>query len=328
MSCKVYGPGLQGGVQGKEISVSVDTSSAGGGRLTYHVTGPARTELTNRVREGTGVYEAAFVPHHSGEYSLEVRFNDEHVPGSPFSIPVREDISYEPPKGDASKVVTSGDGVRSCQVEKAAYFSVDTSQAGLGRLSMEMTGPSQPVISYAEPGSPGTFQYVVRNYGDYQLTIRWGGQDVPGSPFHISATDENGVVPAMVGDPSKVEASGQGLQGATVNTKNSFFVNPRDAGAGHVLVTVEGPDHTAVQLDRQDDQLIEVTYKPKSPGEYSINVTYSGIHIPGSPFIVTAKWRHADVSEESAFIFVHRHTSQGVKLQNLPWCADVKQHLC
>lgn len=288
MSCRVYGPGLKGGVQGKEVSVFVETGDVGGGRLTYHVTGPARTELTNRVQEGTGVYEAIFVPHHHGDYQLEVRFNDEHVPGSPFCIPVREDARYVPPKGDASKVVTSGDGLRACQVDVPACFSVDTSQAGLGRLSMEMTGPSQPTISYADHGAPGTFQYVVSTFGDYQLSIRWGGAHITGSPFQISATDENGVVPKIAGDPTKVRASGLGLEAGRVGVGNSFLVDPRQAGAGHVLVTVEGPDHTAVQLSKQEDQLIEVVYKPKVAGEYSINVTYSGIHIYGSPFIVEA----------------------------------------
>ena len=278
-----------GGIQGEDVCVLVDTTEAGGGKLTYHVTGPSRTELSNRMRdECPGVYQASFVPHHAGEYSLDVRFNDEPVPGSPFSITVRADPHYEPPKGDAKKVVCTGDGLSRCRITQPAYFSVDSSRAGLGRLSMEMSGPSQPTITYAEEGSPGTFQYIVSALGDYELHIRWGAKDVPCSPFQISVEDENGVVPTIQGDPGKVIATGLGLDMCTVGESNRFTVDPRDAGTGHVSVTVEGPGHTGVQLDHCDDGTIVVVYTPPEEGDYIINVTFSGIHIEGSPYTATA----------------------------------------
>ncbi|XP_065185938.1 filamin-A-like [Sycon ciliatum] len=290
MSCKVSGPALvSGGVQGQDVCVLVDTTEAGGGKLTYHVTGPSRTELSNRMQdECPGMYQASFVPHHAGEYSLDVRFNDEPVPGSPFSIQVRSDSSYEPPKGNAQKVVCSGDGLSTCRINQAAYFSVDSSRAGLGRLSMEMSGPSQPSITYADDGAPGTFQYTVSALGDYELHIRWGAEDVPHSPFQISVEDENGVVPVIQGDPAKVLATGLGLDMCTVGETNKFTVDPRNAGAGHVSVTVEGPGHTGVQLQHADDGTIDVMYAPPADGDYTINVTFSGIHIEGSPFNATA----------------------------------------
>lgn len=289
MSCKVSGPALTaGGIQGQDVCVLVDTTEAGGGKLTYHVTGPSRTELSNRMRdECPGVYQASFVPHHAGEYSLDVRFNDEPVLGSPFAIRIRADPGYEPPKGDAKKVVCTGDGLSTCRLNQPAYFSVDSSQAGLGRLSMEMSGPSQPTITYAEEDAPGTFQYTVSAPGEYELHVRWGSRDVPCSPFQISVEDENGVVAAQ-GDASKVIATGLGLDMSTVGEENKFTVDPRNAGTGSVSVTVEGPGHTGVKLDHSDDGTIDVIYTPPEEGDYVINVTFSGIHIEGSPYTATA----------------------------------------
>lgn len=41
-----------------------------------------------------------------------------------------------------------------------------------------------------------------------------------------------------------------------------------------------------MKRDREDERTILCRYDPEEPGEYVVNVKWSGVHVPGSPFIV------------------------------------------
>lgn len=64
-----------------------------------------------------------------------VKFNDEHIPGSPFPVTVTgtgsAPASRPLPKSDASKVTTHGPGLRHAMIGDLNNFTVDCSLAGL-----------------------------------------------------------------------------------------------------------------------------------------------------------------------------------------------------
>lgn len=185
-NCQVFEPG--GGVQGKEVTLFVGTGDAG--TPVFRITGPSRTNLTYTFHEGTGMYDATFVPFYPGNYELSISLGGEPIQGSPFVIVVAKQDGYVPPAGDASRVVAGGLGLQECFVDEPAYFSLDTSEAGVGVLEMEMEGPAEALLSHAEEANePGKFsnEYIVQDAGDYTLRVHWSGQEIPGSPFSVTA---------------------------------------------------------------------------------------------------------------------------------------------
>lgn len=72
---------------------------------------------------------------YSGDYEVNILFDDTHIPGSPFKVGATEPI-------DASKVKCKGPGVsRSVPASLPADFTVDASKAGKAPLEVDVEGP-------------------------------------------------------------------------------------------------------------------------------------------------------------------------------------------
>ena len=63
----------------------------------------------------------------SGDYEVCVKFNEDHIEGSPFPCRI-EDGS--PPKSNASKVRARGSGLTSPKLGPDNEFNVDANEAG------------------------------------------------------------------------------------------------------------------------------------------------------------------------------------------------------
>jgi len=72
----------------------------------------------------------------AGDYTVNVTFDDVHVPDSPFTVACQEPV-------DASKVKCKGPGIsNSAPCSIPAVFSVDATKAGKAPLECEVDGPS------------------------------------------------------------------------------------------------------------------------------------------------------------------------------------------
>ena len=70
-----------------------------------------------------------------GDYSVNITFDDAHVPNSPFTVPCQEPV-------DASKVKCKGPGIsNSVPASLPATFTVDATKAGKAPLECEVDGP-------------------------------------------------------------------------------------------------------------------------------------------------------------------------------------------
>ena len=71
-----------------------------------------------------------YLCHLSGDYEVCVKFNDEHIPGSPFPVTATgKGTKIKEQPSDASKVRPFGPGIRRGQLG-ANQFTVDCTQAG------------------------------------------------------------------------------------------------------------------------------------------------------------------------------------------------------
>lgn len=90
---------------------------------------------------------------------------------------------------DASKVISRGAGLSKAFVGQKNTFTVDCSKAGTNMLMVGVHGPKAPCeeVYVKHMGSRMyNVTYTVKEQGSYILIVKWGDENVPGSPFHVT----------------------------------------------------------------------------------------------------------------------------------------------
>lgn len=131
----VSGEGIKMGVFGQEIKAIIDTRRAGPGELTAHCMGPQKVAFCEFYDHKDGTFTLYVKPQEPGKHLLQIKYNDEHVPGSPFIVRISG-----PP--DASKVRVIGPGICHGVLDKfKSKFVCETRGAGAGQLTVRIRGP-------------------------------------------------------------------------------------------------------------------------------------------------------------------------------------------
>lgn len=87
---RAYGPGLSGGTCGRQTDFIIDTRQAGPGGLGVTVEGPCEAAIRCRDN-GDGTCSVAYLATVEGNYYVNIAFNDEPIPGSPFVARIERD---------------------------------------------------------------------------------------------------------------------------------------------------------------------------------------------------------------------------------------------
>ncbi|XP_061617262.1 filamin-C-like isoform X3 [Phyllopteryx taeniolatus] len=268
------GTGLERGVAGIPAEFSIWTREAGAGGLSIAVEGPSKAEITFEDRKD-GSCGVSYVVQEPGDYEVSIKFNDEHIPDSPFMVPVAS-LSDDARHLTITSLQDSG-----LKVNQEASFAVQLNGAR-GIIDAKIHAPSgateKCLISQMD-GDQHAIRFVPKENGIHAIDVRFGGSHVPGSPFKIRVGE-----PGQAGDPRKVSASGPGLESGTTGVASEFMVNTCNAGGGALSVTIDGP--SKVQMSCQEcSEGYQVSYTPTAPGSYLISIKYAGAqHIVGSPF--------------------------------------------
>ncbi|KAL1490329.1 hypothetical protein ABEB36_013043 [Hypothenemus hampei] len=226
---------------------------------------------------GEKIWRASYTITTPGNYLLSVLWAGRPVKGCPLMVEAKGGA-------DASKVLCSGEGLRQGVVGREIRSWIDTRRAGPGELTAHCAGPRK--VAYCELYDHGdaTFTLNVKPQepGKHQLTIKYAGQHVQGSPFILRV--------AGAPDASKVRVYGPGIEHGVLATFQSRFIcDTRGAGAGQLTVRVRGPKgafRVEMQRESQKDRTILCKYDPTEPGDYRVEVKWAGELVPGSPFHV------------------------------------------
>ncbi|XP_018518812.1 LOW QUALITY PROTEIN: filamin-B [Lates calcarifer] len=261
-----YGPGLSYGVANKLATFTVYTEDASEGGLDLAIEGPSKAEISC-VDNKDGTCSVSYLPTLPGDYNILVKYNDEHIAGSPFTARITEDNQ------------------RRSQVKlgSAADFSLDINETDLSLLTASIRAPSgrdEPCLLKRMANNHIGISFIPREVGEHQVSILKNGRHVANSPITIM------VVQSEIGDASRVKAHGDGLiQGTTFNNA-SFVVDTREAGYGGLALSIEGPSKVDIQTEDMEDGTCRVTYCPTEPGNYIVSIRFAEEHVPGSPFTV------------------------------------------
>ncbi|XP_032219787.2 filamin-A isoform X1 [Nematostella vectensis] len=269
---------------GQPASFSVQTN-APVGKVSATVIAPSGTESKAVISDlGKGNYAIRFVPKEFGDHLVNVKFDETHIPGSPFKIRVGGGGAHP------EKVKAYGPGLSSGHAGKSAEFTVNALEAGSGALALSVDGPAKVKMNCTE-NQDGTYQvtYCPVVAGEYTISIKFAGQHIPDSPYNVTIFPPSGHLQHSEGDASKCTSRGTGLHRAVLGQPNSFTVNASNAGRGSLMVGVEGPAIPAKEINvkHTGSNVYAVNYALEEPGTYILKVLWGEKHIPGSPFHVT-----------------------------------------
>lgn len=122
--------------------------------------------------------------------------------------------------------------------------------------------------------------FVPREIGVHTVSVRHKDIHIAGSPFQFT------VGPLRDYGAHRVHAGGPGLERGTVREPGEFNVWTREAGAGGLSLSIEGPSKAEIDFKDRKDGSAYVSYKVQEVGEYRVSVKFNDTHIPDSPFKV------------------------------------------
>jgi filamin len=82
------GDGLRMGILGNEMKCLIDTRTANPGELTVYCQGITKTAFCRLVDHRDGTFTLFIKPEEIGRHLLTIKYNDQDVPGSPYTVKV------------------------------------------------------------------------------------------------------------------------------------------------------------------------------------------------------------------------------------------------
>eukprot|EP00064_Thunnus_orientalis_P021778 superscaffoldBa00006839_g21946 len=175
------------------------------------------------------------------------------------------------------------------RVLRPAVFTVDTFSAGQGQVTVYLDHPDGTREELkAEPNEgKKTFSvtYIPQVMGPHKVTVLFAGQQIPKSPFEVN-------VDKALGDATKVTVKGPGIEpvGNIANKPTYFDIYTAGAGTGDVTAMIRDPqgreNSVEVMMEDKGDSVYRCTYRPIQTGPHTITVSFGGVAVPKSPFVV------------------------------------------
>uniref|UniRef100_A0A672U5G6 Filamin C n=1 Tax=Strigops habroptila TaxID=2489341 RepID=A0A672U5G6_STRHB len=155
-------------------------------------------------------HRVTYTPMAPGNYLISIKYGGpHHIVGSPFKAKVTgprlsgghslhetSTVLVETVtrggggfSSDAGKVVARGPGLATAFLGQKNHFTVDCSKAGTNMLMVGVHGPKTPCEEvYVKHMGNRIYNvtYTVKEKGDYVLILRWGEDNVPGSPYRVT----------------------------------------------------------------------------------------------------------------------------------------------
>jgi len=278
--CQVTTDFMQAGncIIGKVIKFSLVVTGAGYGKAVIKVHGPTTHQYTVNINKSKmDTFHCEFIPVVGGEHLLEVMWGMVHVPGSPFKFVVD--------KPRKLVCTANGSGLKQAIVGKPAKFSIIANESGL--LNNEALFVSIRTIhcetkTEIDDNGDGVYDvtFTVHEMGAYIAEIKFKGQHIIGSPFKLDVVQDV--------DASKCHVSGIKSEGyqSTSKCPQEFCIDTSQGGSGTLVVTVRDPKDQLVNtyIKKGDGGRFFVKFIADSDGIYIVNVLWSEVHVPGSPF--------------------------------------------
>lgn len=204
------------------------------------------------------------MPKEAKAHVVELKFNGENVPGSPFKCAVV----------DAARVNLTGDGLEKVPVGRQANFHIE-GQTEMGDPEVKVLSPARKLvpssIHFVSEGHYGV-DYLPSEVGDHQVEVKISDLHVQGSPFIVKAYDA-----------TKVSVTN--FTAGVVQKPVYFSIDASQAGAGNleIIVSVNGKN-VPNYVQSEGNAKFRVNFRPTEPQPHLISVKFNNEPVPNSPF--------------------------------------------
>lgn len=290
------GPGLRpDGVTVKQPThFDIHTKGAGRGVPEVIILDPQghKTSVAAKVRQiEEDVWRCDYTPGTVGLHSVNVFYAGKAIPNSPFPVRVS-------PSSDPKKVRAFGRGLQptGVRVGDLADFKISTEGAGEGIPHVTILGPGGQNTQFELKSiNNSTFDglYKPLKEGRYRVMIKFGGQDIPKSPFDVNVGPKK---------QSSIVAFGPGLSSGIVGEPASFVVET-NGETGALGFSVAGPSQAKIECHDNGDGSALVKYYPTAPGEYAVHILCDEEDIPKSPFMAQVIVQPQDVHPQNVKVY-------------------------
>ena len=261
------------------IDFRVAAQHAGEGDITASVRGPKGEEAVDIQDQGDKTYLMHYTPSEGGHHAISIKFDGDDIPDVPIRIFVEEGVKAD--NVVVTRPAPSKIGVY--LIEHPYEYKVNTAGAGEDVLTATSHGARTGATPKVDVVEQGNGRYVVsveaEQPDEYLVSIKWGEDHVPGSPFKLSVEDKP--------RPEMVVCTGPHYELGSLDPI-TVDVNTEHAGAGKLEATCYGKDLGSVPVDIAEKEpkkyLVSVT--PPKLDDFSISILWSSTAVKNSPFKV------------------------------------------
>ena len=267
---------------GDQVAFCMSTKGAGKGIVTASATSTSRYNQgvevpVTVIHHAKNHFNLLFTPSEGLNYILEILYDEDGIQGSPFQIAL----------GDASHVRSQGEGLILAWSGRSASFVLDAEDAGPGELSVVVEREEEdgalveiePEISSVEDRQFDV-SYLPPVHGKYWITVKWGGVDIPGSPFEVNC--KKPLEPSQFSLASPIPVAYHGKPAGVV-CKCEVAIEEEDKMA--VLIHFkDGEKQELSDVKKGEGNFYDITIPSLPIGECSVHCLWDGDHVKGSPY--------------------------------------------
>ncbi|KAH9526951.1 hypothetical protein DERF_001005 [Dermatophagoides farinae] len=269
---------------GKPFTFQVDASQAGEGTLELVISTDNSSVRAEVLMKSRGLYDVTFIPQECVPHYLNMTFNDEDVPGSPFDIEI-----IKSPVSTTTTTATMED--RRTLTGRVNQINLVNfrQQSSSSNIRSMIVGPNKTKITGSlikVDEENFRLEYLPKLVGRHKIEIFDNDKPIWKEPLFIGVVDPNQIQVSM---PANC------LQGK----EYEFNVDTSKAGDGDLLVKIIS-DHDHNQdvpfktKDNVESRLHRFSFIPEMANIYRIEIYYNKYPMIGSPFIVKVQPAHLE----------------------------------
>ena len=258
---------------GKTVCFKADTALAGDGSLSAKCSGEKAGSLPiNITEDGNYKYQIYFKPEIPNVYTVEITWAGETVKGSPFIFNLLPIVPVRPNLVRCSEPIISEDG-------NEIQVNVCTEGAGNAKLTAKAVGKECgqiPVVIDKKSDINYCLKIEPPQRDRFTLTVLYGNNNVKDSPFSFNT---------LIPDVSKVVLTEPGV--CEVGKTACFKADTALAGDGSLSAKCSGEKvgSLPINITEDGDYKYQIYFKPEIPDVYTVEITWAGETVKGSPFI-------------------------------------------
>ncbi|CAF1278454.1 unnamed protein product [Rotaria sordida] len=285
-------PPIDDSTIGEPVKFLLDASKAGEGYLEISVNYSGRN-IPNQINPvGNSCYEIQFIPQKAVVHYCNILFNNEHVPGSPFSINVME----------VQRVVAIGKGLGLVPINIPTSFTVLTPNGVIKELKCSIKGPDDHLIECRITKidlNRYEVTYIPDCVGEFYIEIFFDNIQIDYSPFIARSFDVNKI--KVLNFPSS----------AIVGSSTYFMIDATDAGAGSLEIAVSRDGKNIPNyVQNEGNTFFRIQFIPDQPCMHQVQMKFNGIDIQGSPFqcnvfsndFIFENYEYAAINKRTVFL--------------------------